>query len=623
MSSQETTYNGADLLVNLLVQRDVTTIFSITGAGNLAIIDAIARDARIRVIYCHHEQAVVMAAQGYARVTGEVAVALVTTGGGVSNALTGVISAQLDSVPILLISGNESSFHCIEMADFRAFGVQGFDSISVYAPVTKFAKRILDQSEIAETLTAAWDSARQDRCGVAFIDFPMDLQRTLVRSPKSDASPMTHKDKPLHSSQLSDQIRTCALSLSRSESPLIYLGNGVRSSENLHEAITLVELHQIPFVLSWSAIDLVEDSHPLNMGRVGIYGDRAANILLQKADLLLCVGTRLAIPQVGYDKADFARNAERWVIDIEPTELSKFPAPNWHTITLDSGEFLKELKTLMPTQKQSEQQSERDTWLKECRRVWHQLPREKQYGSVDKTSTNTVHSSSVIECLNKIAPDNAVFVTDVGAGLLSGHYSLRPKSGWRVMTSQGLGEMGFGLPAAIGAHMADSTRPIICLNTDGGLMFNIQELQTVRALQMPLKLFVFNNEGYGMIRISQENLFGGRFAGINPQSGVSFPNFADVASTFGMKHIMIQSERTLEPDLTAAMQVPGPILIEILMSPEQKYEPRLKTQKLSDGTLSSPPLDDLDPFLTLDDLEDLLGTKAHKNSYLSRGISYE
>jgi len=619
VSTQETTFNGADLLVNLLIQRDVKTIFSITGAGNLAIIDAIIRDGRIRVVYCHHEQSVVMAAQGYARVAGDVGVALVTTGGGVSNALTGVLSAQLDSVPILLISGNESSFHCVDMANFRAFGVQGFDSVSVYAPVTKFAKRILDSSEIAATFTSAWNIARQDRCGVTFIDFPMDLQRQFVRSPETYSSPLPEQEKAPQSEPPLEQIEICALALSRSESPLIYLGNGVRHAVSLRKAVALVEQHQLPFVLSWSAIDLIEDSHPLNMGRVGIYGDRAANILLQKSDLLLCVGTRLAIPQIGYDKADFARNAERWVIDIDPTELSKFPATNWHTIDYDSGEFLKALKALMPEQ----DPSKRETWLKECRRVWHQLPREEQYGTVDKTTTTTVHSSSVMECLNRIAPHNAVFVTDVGAGLLSGHYSLRPKSGWRVMTSQGLGEMGFGLPAAIGAHIADATRPILCLNTDGGLMLNIQELETVRKLQIPLKLFVFNNEGYGMIRISQENLFDGRFAGIDSQSGVSFPNFANVASTFGLKHVVIQSEITLESDLKGALQSPGSILIEIRMSPDQKYEPRLKTQKLPDGTLSSPPLDDLDPFLPFGLLEDLLGTKAHKNSYLSRGLTYE
>jgi len=447
----------------------------------------------------------------------------------------------------------------------------------------------------------------------------MDLQRKLLTPPEVPALSLVDQEKVPQPVTTLKEIENCALALSRSERPLVYLGNGVRNASALNEALTLIEQYQLPFVLSWSAIDLIEDSHSLNMGRVGIYGDRATNILLQKSDLLLCIGTRLAIPQIGYDKADFARNAERWVIDIDATELLKFPTPSWHTIACDSEEFLRNLKSFLTL----EGESEPETWLKECRRVWLRLPREEQYGAADKTTTTTVHSSSVMECLNKVAPKNAVFVTDVGAGLLSGHYSLRPKPSWRIMTSQGLGEMGFGLPAAIGAYIADETRPIICLNTDGGLMFNIQELETVRNLEIPMKLFVFNNEGYGMIRITQENLFEGRFAGIDSKSGVSFPNFADVASTFGLKHVIIQSEVTLESDLTVALQSPIAMLIEIRMSPDQKYEPRLKTQKLSDGTLSSPPLDDLDPFLPLELLEDLLGTKAHRNSYLSRGLSYE
>jgi len=617
--TEEPDLNGADLLVKLLVQRGVNTIFSITGAGNLAIIDAITRESSIRVIYCHHEQAVVMAAQGYARITGAVGVALVTTGGGISNALTGALSAQLDSVPIMLISGNESSFHCVDMEDFRAYGVQGFDSVSVYAPITKFSKRILNSAEIAATITKAWAIAAESRCGVAYVDFPMDLQRKLLDLPEAPLPSLVNGERIWLAGETLEQIKTCALSLSTAKQPLVYLGNGVRSAAALNEALTLVEQHQIPFVLSWSAIDLIEDSHPLNMGRVGIYGDRAANILLQKADLLVCVGTRLAIPQIGYDKPDFARNAERWVVDIDPIEISKFQSPGWHTVVSDSTEFLHNLESFMS----NPNYSTRETWLAECRRVWDCLPREEQYGDVDRNPTTTVHSSRIMECLNKIAPENSIFVTDVGAGLLSGHYSLRPKQGWRVITSQGLGEMGFGLPAAIGAHLADPMRPIICLNTDGGLMFNIQELETVRNLAIPLKLFVFNNEGYGMIRISQENLFEGRLAGIGPGSGVSFPNFADVASTFGLEHIIIQTENMAESALELALESTAPILIEVRMSPNQKYEPRLKTQKLPDGTLSSPPLDDVDPLISLEILEDLLGTRAHKNSYLARGLIYE
>jgi acetolactate synthase-1/2/3 large subunit len=616
MSEELPVVTGADDMVRRLVSRAVDTMFCITGAGNLALVDAIIRDGRIRLVYCHHEQAVVMAAQGYSRVSGKVGVALVTTGGGAANALIGVLSAQLDSVPILLVAGNESSFHCQGMSSFRAYGVQGFDAVSVYRPVTKFSARIQSTDEIGPLLADAWTLAMTDRRGVSLLDFPMDLQRrpsTPVVVP--DEGPMAMESgSSLHSDAVA--VAACTSALAAAHRPLVYLGNGVRDHGSREMALALIEQYNLPFLLSWSAADLIEDAHPLNMGKVGIYGDRAANILLQKSDLLLCIGTRLAIPQMGYDQEDFARFAERWVVDIDPVELTKFVGSRWHLIESDSASFLAELTVDMAG---SDVQS-RSEWLTECTRVWTELPREDQTGPAVETGSGYVHSCRVMEYLNSALSDNAVIVTDVGAGLLSGHYALRPKPGQRLFTSQGLGEMGFGLPAALGAFFADTSRPIICLSTDGGLMFNLQELQTARHNEIPLKLLVFNNDGYGMIRISQENLFDSRFAGIGQDSGVSFPDFADVAATFGFTHYLVDEEADFSSMITPALASSEPALVEIRMSPSQKYQPRLGTRKLPDGTLTSPPLDDLDPYLPIEDLEQLLGGRAHRRSYLSRGL---
>ena len=615
MSQESLLFNGADEMVNCLVGRGVDTIFCITGAGNLALVDALMRDGRVRLIYCHHEQATVMAAQGYARISGGVGVALVTTGGGAANALTGALSAQLDSVPILLLTGNESSFHCTGMAGFRAYGVQGFDAVSVYEPVTKIASRILDTDEISKLLESAWEEASTDRQGVALLDFPMDIQRrpidVLTGLPSEGL--VVDRTPPSGDSAAATEV---AKALAQSAKPLLYLGNGARNHGSLELALSLIEKHELPFLLSWSAADLIEDGHPLNMGRVGIYGDRAGNILLQQCDLLLCVGTRLAIPQMGYDQEDFARHAERWVVDVDEQELSKFKGPRWHRVCEDALGFLEGLTQAL----EQHPVSPRTSWLDECNRVWTALPRDEQNGREGEDDAGYVHSCSVMENLNETLPDDAVVSTDVGAGLLSGHYSLRPRQGQRLFTSQGLGEMGFGLPAAIGAYFADTSRPIICLSTDGGMMFNLQELQTARIHGIPLKLFVFNNDGYGMIRISQSSLFDSRFAGIGPESGVSFPNFADVAATFGFAHRLIDSDSTLRSVLPEALHSAGPELIEVRMSPYQKYQPRLATRRLPDGTLSSPPLEDLDPYLSLEELEGLLGTRAHRNSYISRGL---
>lgn len=614
--SQTDIKNGADLLVDQLHKNGVTTIFCITGAGNLAIVDALNKSGNFEVVYSHHEQAVVMEAQGYSRVTGEVGVALVTTGGGTVNALTGILSAYLDSVPLLVISGNESSFHCENMSKFRAYGVQGFDSQRVAEPMTKLSQRILRSEEIADKFNYAWNTAISNRKGPTLLDFPMDLQRRSLAMGMNQSKSMTASTLELE--DVDADSSKCVKRLLDAKRPLIYFGNGIREPNAQKLAQKLVEKHQLPFCLSWSALDLFEDKHPLNMGRIGIYGDRAANIILQKSDFLLCVGTRLAIPQIGYDKTDFGRLAEKWVIDIDEIELSKFEEVGWNLLCVSAETFLRQLDESLEL---GDQFPPTVDWLENIRAVWKGLPRINQVGDLE-VGPQKIHSAKVIEFLNSTLDDDAIVVTDVGAGLLTGHYMVEPRGTQRIFTSQGLGEMGFGLPGAIGAFFANRNRQLICLNTDGAIMFNMQELQVVREHLIPLKLIVFNNDGYSMIKISQENLFDSRFAGSGVESGVSFPDFADLAHTFGMEHCLIDEPSKLDSKLKHLLSSPVAILIEIKMSPNQKYFPRLATSKLLDGSLISPPLEDLDPKISIELLEMYLGYQPHVNSYRARGIKY-
>ncbi|CAB4796334.1 unannotated protein [freshwater metagenome] len=619
--ADSSTMTGADVVAALLVERGVEIIFCITGAGNLALVDAIGRNTKIKFVFSHHEQAAVMEAQGYSRVSGKVGVALVTTGGGTINSLSGILSAYLDSVPVLILSGNESSFHCENMQEFRAYGVQGFDSKTVAEPITKSASRILSATEITAKFNEAWESASTDRMGPVLVDLPMDLQRKMTSSSEqivisAAESKNTKPDQPESNIKL---ITECAKRLSKANRPLLYFGNGVRGESALARARELVEKYQIPFCLSWSALDLFEDAHPLNMGRIGIYGDRASNIILQKSDFILCVGTRLAIPQIGYDRDDFARMADRWIVDVDPIELSKFAKHQWNPICQSSETFLDQvLKELVELPKSDSL----SLWLLNAQEIWQKLPRSEQIGAA-VGSAHEVHSFDVINFLNSVLHEDAIVATDVGAGLLTGHYALAAKGTQRIFTSQGLGEMGFGLPGAIGAHFADPKRQLICLNTDGAIMFNLQELQLVKHHKIPMKLFIFNNDGYTMIKISQQNLFDARVSGSDINSGISFPLFSDLAKTFGFEYCLIDNISSFESALRPALESPEAVLIEIKMSPDQKYLPRLATSKLADGTLVSPPLEDLDPMISIESLRDLLGYQPHANSYKSRGLPYE
>jgi acetolactate synthase-1/2/3 large subunit len=611
---------GADILVRKLVEQGVDTVFCITGAGNLAIVDAIVRDGSIKIIYSHHEQSAVMEAQGYSRITNKVSVALVTTGGGVANTLTGVLSAYLDSIPVILISGNESSFHCENYENLRAYGVQGFDSVGVFKKITKIATRILDVNEITKVFDEAWSYSLNDRRGPVLIDFPMDLQRKVVETDETFIISMPKQSVGQENldQEIIQKIDLLSKKINQAARPILYIGNGCRSNETMEILQKLIRKEKIPFALSWSALDLISSKHPLNIGRVGIYGDRATNILLQKSDLVISIGTRLAIPQVGYDKEDFGRNAEKWVVEIDPTECEKFKATNWNILNMNVSDFLQQFLKVREIENSTKNYAE---WLTEIDNIWNSLPRMEQIGP-EMASSLYVHSANVIKSINQQAEDNAVITTDVGAGLLTGHYVFEPDKNQRFFTSQGLGEMGFGLPSAIAAYFADKSRQLICLNTDGGIMFNLQELQVVKDHKIPIKLFVFNNDGYSMIRISQENLFAGRLAGSGTTSGIGFPEFENIAKTFGLKYLKVASKEKIDSTIEESFSMNAGVLIEVIMSPLQKYLPRLSTSKTNDGMLISPPIEDLDPLLSLDDLERYLGYKAHRNSYIARGIKY-
>jgi acetolactate synthase-1/2/3 large subunit len=600
--------SGSDVLVQVLVEKGVKKIFAITGAGNLAIIDAIAREGSIKLLYAHHEQAAVMEAQGYARVTGEIGVALVTTGGGSSNVTTGILSAYLDSIPILLISGNESSFHCANPYDLRAYGVQGFNSTESLKPITKLAFRIKSVSEMAATIRDSIELALENRMGPVHIDFPMDLQRKEA----GEQTESITKKKPKLESNI-ENFSELITDLKNSKSPLIYFGNGIRNAKSVEFAKRIINDLRIPYLVSWSAIDIFPESDNLNVGRVGIYGDRHANILLQKSDLLVAIGTRLAIPQLGYDKTDFGRKAKKWVIEIDPTECAKFEDLGWKILNNDAGQVMENLTHELNSALDLE------VWRTDCISMKQAFPRIEQLGPPPANESTQIHSGVVLSYLNSVLEPDALVVTDVGAALLNGHYLYEQEGTRRFFTSQGLGEMGFGLPAAIGAHFAEPSKQLVCLNTDGAIMFNLQELQVVVEHKIAMKLFIFNNAGYSMIRISQENLFEGRLEGSTVDSGVSFPEFEDIAKTFGFKHVKIRNMNDLKL-IDESLVSPHPELIEVIMDPQQKYFPRLATNKLPDGTLVSPPIEDLDPKISIDVLEKMLGYKPHENSFKARGL---
>lgn len=614
----ETTLTGADAVALALEDLGVDIVFAITGAGNLAICDAIDRRGFTRMIFVHHEQAALMAAQGMTRSTGKLGVVIVTTGGGSTNALTGIVGANMDSIPLVLISGNESSIHTNTDNELRIWGVQGFDSRQVFAPIAKESHRLRSSENAYDAVINAALKAQEPRAGVVTLDIPMDLQRKSIVAPPSIAKAklrnLVSDQTMTRDSNVQFGVKTALNLLAKAERPLLLLGAGLKYFADRELVRKQISDLGIPAQLSWSAIDLLHSKHEMNFGRSGIYGDRFANLILQNSDLVISIGSRLAIPQLSYDPNDFARHAKVVVVDIDPDELAKFVGERWLPVQADATEFLKLFSAEIP------KALNWSKWVQECTEIKESFPRREQTVSAppEGSSAEFVNSYDVVYEISDQAGADDVFVTDMGTGLLSGFYGLDINENQKLATSLGLGEMGYGLPAAVGAQFANPEKTVICLNADGGMMMNLQELQTVAHHKLPIKLVVFSNDGYLMIKQSQKNLFDGRFVGSNGASGVSCPDFEGLASVFGFSYIRLDGTSGIKNPVTEFFETDGPVLLEVFMDPEQRFIPRVGTLKGSGGALVSPPLEDMIPLIPEEVLRNVLRGDLHPQSLLVR-----
>lgn len=605
---------GADAIAAALEELGVEIVFGITGAGNLAICDAIYRRGATRLIFVHHEQAAVMAAQGLSRTTGRLGVALVTTGGGSTNALTGIVGANMDSIPVVVISGNEGSIHTNPDNELRIWGTQGFDSRAVYQHVSKASHRARSSDQLHDLIVNAGRTALAPRAGVVTVDVPMDLQRKPLSRTRQDAqsavAAAVGQSVVDDSRAIAAGVEVAVEALKHSARPVLLLGTGLRSTLERDDIRLHVRNLGIPTLLSWSGIDLLEHEHPLNFGRSGIYGDRFSNMILQNSDLVISIGSRLAIPQQSYDHNDFARNAKIVVVDVDSQELEKFIGDRWTPVQADAGAFL---EAFAASQKAAHDRSQ---WIGKCEQLRESFPRRAQTDTAipEDRRSEFVNSYDAVYAISDQAGPDVIFTTDMGTGLLSGFYGLDVREQQKLSTSLGLGEMGYGLPAAIGAQFANPDKTVVCLNADGGMMLNLQELQTLAHHRLPIKLVVFSNDGYLMIKHSQRNLFEGRYVGSDQDSGVSVPNFSKLAETFGLSYVGLSEQEDIEAKVAEFYAADGPVLLEVFMHPEQLFIPRVGTIKGEAGSLISPPLEDMIPLIDEASLSAAMDGALHPES---------
>ncbi|MFO0807412.1 MAG: thiamine pyrophosphate-binding protein [Gemmataceae bacterium] len=603
----------SDLIARFLEAKQIRHVFGIVGAGNVHAFDSIPTYGYSDIVCVHHEQAATMAAEAYYRISGTIGVALVTTGAGSINAMTGVLGAWMESVPILVISGNEPGKFCTPDNPLRAFGVQGYDSPKVASSITKFAARVIEPKSILRILEKAHYIATKERPGPVWVDVPMTVQAAFVEDadleefdPETDPETRAIAEASRPAADLPAQLDAIATMLAKAKRPLFWLGHGIRLAGGAGLVPKLLERFRIPTLVSWNGIDLVDSGHPRVYGRAGTYGQRCANFVVQNCDAIVAIGTRLALPQVGYEISEFAREAQIAVVDADPTELAKYPARFNNPVRCDAKVFIESL-----LERHSNEVEAPSAWFAYC----DDLRRRYPWVTDDhKDRDGLINSYTFIDKLNRILKPDQVIVTDAGTALTCTCQVIRVKPPQRFMYSMGLGEMGWGLPAAIGASVVRDGAEVLCINGDGSMMLNLQELQTIVHHRLPIKVVIYLNDGYATIKNTQKALFNGRFSGTDAKTGVTCPDFRKIATAFGIPCYEMKTSAEFDAAMNPFLAEPGAAFCLVHLHPEQTFVPKLSLAVQGDGTLVSPPLEDLSPLLPREELRRNMLVGMHPKS---------
>ncbi|MER2553581.1 MAG: thiamine pyrophosphate-binding protein [Thauera sp.] len=574
--------NVSERIADWLANHGIEQVFTVTGGGAMYLNQALASHPRLTCTFMHHEQACAMAAEGYARIAGKPAVVMTTTGPGGINALNGVFGAFTDSIPMLIISGQVKRATCLDytpVPGLRQLGDQEGPIVAMAKPVTKMAEHVGSPEAVTEVLPRALTTATSGRPGPVWLDIPLDVQA-------ADCGPIPapNPTPPVRSAELDGDCARIAGRLQRAHRPLLLAGTGVRLAGAEHTLLHFAEAHGIPVCTAWTH-DIIASDHPLFAGRPGTIGTRAGNICTQNADCVIVVGSRLNIRQVSYNWSSFAQHAFIAQIDIDPAELAKpFVQPDLR-VAADAGAFLDGLTAAcaggLP---------DFSSWATWCRDISQRYPT----GGLAPNGPQ-LHPYALVERVFSQLRDDDIIVCGNASACILPFQVGQLKAGQRMFSNSGSASMGYDLPAAIGAARAASTRRVICFAGDGSLQMNIQELQTLKTLDLDVAIVLIDNGGYLSIRQTHENFFG-RIVGATPTSGVDFPDFARIAQAYGLDAVSVATPADL-PTLDASLARRGPVLIAARVDPSRGFEPRIKSRALPEGGFATPELDDMFPFL--------------------------
>jgi len=586
----------SDYVLQRIADEGVRHVFLVPGGGAMHLNDSLAQRSDITFVANYHEHACAVGAEAYAKLTGNLGVAMITAGPGSTNCLTGVTSAWVNSAPVLFISGQVKREDLKGERPLRQLGLQEVDMVAMVRSITKYAVTVTDPSTIRQHLDLAIHHARSGRPGPVWIDIPLDVQSSQLDRGSLPAAELS-VEAGSAKSELAQSVKQILEALERAERPVLLLGAGVRVAGAAELAIELVDRLGIPYATTWVGADLVDDQHSFFAGRPGAFAPRGANFTVQNSDFLLSIGARWDLATTGFAPPSFARAAKRIAVDVDPAELEKLREVPCTGILADAKEFIAEMLLQIP--KASESQP-RAAWLERVRnwRASYPIVTEELRALPESVSTYVV-----VEALSKsLGPKDIVVQGSAGIHSEIFFMTFAMKQGQRIIADGSLGAMGYGLPAAIGACLAGGPRRTILVDGDGSLMPNLQELETIRRLNLPLKIMVINNSGYASIRVSQNRWFN-RTIAADSESGLTLPDLQGVAQAFQLPFYRIHNESELGANLERILSADGPALVDIRVPAEEDRRPRLSNYRREDGTLASKPLEDLFPFLERDEFK--------------------
>ncbi|MFA5263744.1 MAG: thiamine pyrophosphate-binding protein [Opitutaceae bacterium] len=579
----------SDYVMDFLAKRGIDTVFTVSGGGIMHLLDSLGRNTELKYYCNYHEQASAIAAEGYARITSKPAVVLVTVGPGAVNAISGMVGAWYDGLPMLVITGQVRRDLIADYSEIRQFGPQEGNTVGMAATVSKYAKVVMDPNTIRYELEKALHLATSGRPGPVLLDIPLDVQGAQI---DETALPAYNPEeaRTWDPSTLEQSVRNTIELLKQAKRPVLMGGTGIRVGLAYEAFLRVAEALDIPIVVPFSAKDLVPEDHPLNMGVFGTAGQRRANFAIQNSDLILSCATGLSLTKVGFNYKGFAPKARKVIVDVDEGQIHQHVIKPDLAIHADAKAYLDAL--LVAADGQGLAWSPK--WLPACRQ-W----REKYPIIVDdfRKDRGFVNSYLFVDTLADLLPPGQAVVPGNGLDVVSFYQAFKIKEGQRALYSSNWGSMGWGLPLAIGVCIANQRRRTICLTGDGSLQWNIQELLFLQYHKLPVAILIFNNDGYQSIRGTQDAFFEGRYTGADSSSGVANPNFEKLAGAYGMPYFKIARNDEIAKVLPAVLAVDGPVLCEVMIEPGQGISPKASAFKRPDGTLESRPLEDMAPFL--------------------------